>query len=930
LGLPLDACRARSPNEETGTLVPHLYALVAQPTRGEVAVLDLFDQTVVDADPARPGFNFLPVGARPVDIVATSQSTASFVAVAEPGRPGVYALPAPRLRGANPDLLSWPACSLPAAPGAMTLVASPSNSADACPGPNFASDTLSDQGDPAHPNGDLRLEAQGAQKLYVTLPNLGELLVLDAQKILDRPRGSFDLCPIERRFRLATTPPPALSQNDQAPLPTDPAPPTPTATSAPVCPAPPAVTTSAACQGVSEPNVAYPDSFSSQPVALVTADNRLYIADRGVPLVHVFDTSDPCAPIELPGLQPTSVDEPTRPVVTSTLAVSPLTTDNQRFLYAVDATRGSVMVFDITKPDGSRTPLVRSRPDLLPLSAPDRLALNAPVRSVTFTRIEPYDANEATGGVYTGGITCDPQRGASTPGARFQTNADFTVGAAPTRLRGTFAVLTLMSGQLVVVDVDDLDAPCRRAQGVGLGPEISGCDACLTSGDVSGASGESSCRAVVRHEVRSGFFIANNSSTGPHAPTFQAFPLLSLNGNNRRTDQSAEGLVNPKLLGPAPPPATAVSTWTLERAGTQIDVETLPNQADKNFILPDLREPRGHVDQDWSFRYEGVLPGFEGRAARGTVSSAAAGDRGFFDPNATLCELGVHDYAATRLEGARLLGVDASDPQRQDDLNAFADTHTDVVEITQPLLGETDAYWPTVAGQCGYLQCLATFGLAEAPTLNRSAFRIREAYQDRLLVDPVAFFDPTDPTRTRTLSSDCCFPTLVSYQVRASQSWVATGSVSGFVHRTVADPTTYRCVDAGTDPTTGALCEARFVTRTGRAYEVLNNERCADGNPQSPTCPGRSLTDRYTFHNPFFFSVLYQGTSPSTRNMTFSWRMTGGFSALLLDIGRGSAAVAPRATAYSSSLQQLLVSDGAQQGVVVVDMLGFNVRTNYL
>jgi hypothetical protein len=61
---------------------PHLYALVTQETRGEVALVDLStgSDSLLDQDPSTPGDSFLPVGARPVSILATPGGTAAFVA----------------------------------------------------------------------------------------------------------------------------------------------------------------------------------------------------------------------------------------------------------------------------------------------------------------------------------------------------------------------------------------------------------------------------------------------------------------------------------------------------------------------------------------------------------------------------------------------------------------------------------------------------------------------------------------------------------------------------------------------------------------------------------------------------------------------------------------------------------------------------------
>src|SRR6185436_15938969 len=120
----LDQCPDRS---NTDGEFQHLYSLVTQLTRGEVAVVDLIQGAVVDQDVAIPGFNFLQVGSEPGAIVSTPGSTATFVGGGAVGSEGIFALPSscitPRT-GKEPvrDLTTWSACRLPSAPGAMAVL----------------------------------------------------------------------------------------------------------------------------------------------------------------------------------------------------------------------------------------------------------------------------------------------------------------------------------------------------------------------------------------------------------------------------------------------------------------------------------------------------------------------------------------------------------------------------------------------------------------------------------------------------------------------------------------------------------------------------------------------------------------------------------------------------------------------------------------
>jgi hypothetical protein len=1041
---------------------PHVYALVTQQTRGELAVIDLsvdplVTQSILDSDLYTPGLNFLPVGAQPVDVAASGLGAGAFVAAAEPGRPGIYALPSSQIRGpqlsptgtATATLRSWPACSLPSAPGRMLLVPSgrpaagearfcaepnlahyagegdvdgdnrhcvtPGGAPVACanpPGasPGPASVNVVYEGDARPACGAVDTDGDGqpdqfvadckpqlvpeggqAEKLLVTLPETGELLVIDAQTLFERPPGTFDPCPIERAIALnvdAPEAPPADAPGDS-------------------CPALPAAAPAVGlCPERPVTRVSYPAQAKARPAAMAFGDGRLYIADEGAPIIHVLSLEDGCGLRELPPLLPSSYEEPGRPVYTSALAVSPTTTDLRSYVYAVDHERGSLMAFDVSVGSTDRSPLFRDRPDLKLFGARDRLSVGGPVRDVTFIEVS-RPAEDAQGNLRDG--VCNPDASAPDPngGELFRTSADYTDGAGPLRLRGMFALVTLTSGVVRVVDVDDLDAACRGARVArGYAPpaddavtdlpaSLTGCESCALGAynDTLGASGEYSCDVVQRHELRSAFYFANKSETGLHAPGFQAYPVLSFNGASLRTDASPEARANPKLLGPAAPnyyydpnvpipekvdgsnwqlfseviynekgaptPArnpnyvrypSLDALWAFERGGGSVLGDPFPESTERNFVVPDFREPRAHADEAWTVWYEGPLPGFEGRFAdsRLGASELDPAQRGFFDPDATFCDAGVHDEDATRLEAARLLGASAP----ADDLDSFAKEHADFVEIADDLLPPEDPYWAAAvsearpqADRCDYYSCEATFGAATNPTAARN-FIITRAYQDRVFVrDSVP----------RTLDPDCCFPTLVRYRVRTHNTWTVVGGTVGFLHHGTVDEATGRCVDRGVDQATGAFCDPLIALRNGRAYEALNPDvikdkpsfsdvrwpcrdelgavaldrrpqydRPAEGGP--PTCFPPAVTDPMTFRNGLLNFVLYRGVEPSQRDMVFTWSMTGGFVPLQIDLSRGGL-VAPASAVFSPSLQRLIVTDGGQNGVFSLNLFTFGFRS---
>ena len=123
---------------------------------------------------------------------------------------------------------------------------------------------------------------------------------------------------------------------------------------------------------------------------------------------------------------------------------------SKRYLYAVDARQGSLMLYDITDPvNGPRNPLTRPNPELDPLQAPDRILLSAPVATVTFARHDFPLPNQTQTGPAATGLLCNPNTNAG----------DVTNGRTPVDPRsilpGTTGLITVPLGP---------DAPPRRVR----------------------------------------------------------------------------------------------------------------------------------------------------------------------------------------------------------------------------------------------------------------------------------------------------------------------------------------------------------------------------------------------------------------------------------------------------------------------------------
>jgi hypothetical protein len=834
-----------------------LYAFVTQTTRGEVAVIDLTLGEVVDLNKSKPGFNFLPVGANPIDIVATPGGTAAFLGSAEANREGIWILPARTVVQRNPQLTSFAACALPAAPGEMMVLVQPT---PAEASPSKCNQEPYEQTD--RPNGDLSLERNdpGTRKLVVTLPDLGSLVVMDAQQLLDQPAGSFRACPIERWVSLQVDLPPALPQQRT-----------------PEGGYPPGTSADgSACVITERPDLPTPSGFVPRPAGLAydATSRKLYVADEDAPVIHVLDASSPCDLTEQSPLLPMSAVRPERVVVSRKIAVSPTTTDGKKYVYATDLFEGSVMVFDVSLDSTDRTPLMRPHAWRSPFQPLDRLAFSVPVKDIEFVLRDRPATDPATGATAVG-LTCDPANDGA-PGARYRTTSDFSDGARPFNLRGVFATIALTNGQIVIVDVDDFDAPCRR-------PKELGACANETYGSYQGATGELSCNMVQPHQPRSSYFVHMADDANGRVSGLQSYPVLSLGTSVLPTDQTADGVKNPKLLAPL------VDNGELLVGGRRVDeLQTDPGTADKNMVVFDLREPRVHFEQDWAVTFEGALPGFAGRVGRFDSVSDERGRTTFFDGGAFFCDRGVHDLAAAGVV-ASSLGMEATEAGA-----TWARDHVDAVQITEDFLAEEDPYWGSVSGRCSWLQCRETFGLVRDPKATRD-LPIVEARQGSLIVDGVYDF------------VRCCFPSLVTYTVRPRKQWVVTGTAAGFLHRVVPDPSTGRCVDS-CDPNR-SLLNARVLER-GLAEPI----------PE--------LDDPRVFRNPAMQFVVWRGQSESERGMAFAFRQKDGFSPLLINLAAATSYVQPQSLDLAPT-GELVVADGSAQGLVLISLGSLSVSRSF-
>jgi hypothetical protein len=489
------------PANVVGSSLPnHLFAVVTQSARGELAVVDLTAGVVVDEDRSTPGINFIPVGTSPTDVATTPDGMMTFVTSASETKPAIYGIPNGRLLGdygGTPPLrlTDLQGCLLPQAPQSIKVATTPAGGTVLL----------------------VMLRSSGplGQPPAIVAVDPAPITGVDAGAAAERgpdagPAGSpgtLDPCQVlggtgfSNALPAAWSPGPAWADGvpyADAGAATEPSP-------LEVCGA--AGFPDAGAGGPGQPtdageggtaadagdggiSLSFGTLEGPHPTAMVLRDDLhvLYVADESAPLIHVFDVSDPTSPREQAPLLATSVLDPSRRVVVGPLALSPATRDFKRYLYAVDTRDDSVMVYDVTDPvAGPHVPLHRPHPELNPFVEPDRIVFAAPIAALTFVQHDWPLPSQSPAEMqmpvhqYTG-LLCNPNPNAHPDaGAFLDLGAFYRVDLAsliqpsgarenfPLRLRGVFAFVTLSNGNVTVIDVDDWDSPCRRPDPMAAG-----------------------------------------------------------------------------------------------------------------------------------------------------------------------------------------------------------------------------------------------------------------------------------------------------------------------------------------------------------------------------------------------------------------------------------------------------------------------------
>lgn len=812
----LSTCDVSSKEAVSGDVITHaLHAFVVQSARGEVAAVDLLNRTVLDSRRDIPGYTFLPVGELPTAIVVPTEAhRAAFTYVANAGSRDITVLKTQAFR---------------------ELSASESPTVQTMPLPGGSRDAPYDM-----------VLSPEEDALFVSLPETGRLLRVPIQ----RCAGSSPApAPIDAGEPIMSEAGLDAGMNEAGSDPADPTlddPGTSDPTGAPAQPcaegqldpdqiteipigdsvaraamdASPDVPTETYVQScelsapVSNASLPLPelpaDAAQTQPMPSgMSVDSfcetnkpcrqRLLIADRALPLIHVVDL----AAVRTPGADviqpPIRTGVPTTSVVVTPRVPVDTSTESAetQYVYAIDATDGSVLVTE-----NGRLLQVgadRGRPDRISLGGGQTVPVALSLSVMTPAFDVHGRANQHAVQLPAGRVLPEPIDG------DFCTDTAHTI-RSNLRLRGVFMAVGVADGTVRVIDIHDMDlAECRSCDKYRSGCSCDGgqgnrCDSCAVE--------NWDPYPLVRHRTRIAATADRAADTPPLAPiarpTFVAGgSVIVVRVTGTTSDPLIKGLEcvrcgEGQVL--AFPDQDALVGQV--DAGVTTDVDggvdsSAPCEAGSARVCAQ-NDPWVQLD-DWVAVYQGAIPG-------------SRGGEGLLQENDGRVEL---QQTQGRFCQQGVLGADELPKNTGDRLDVVGELPPDAaIENAEPHARDSDStlgrtFESDVLAACKKLVSNRDDTDKPVPI----AFTIQEAYNDRLVLSPNLLAGPmglgAEFEDDWQLVSKCFGGMPLTYEVRAN-SWVVVGRNSiGFVHRVKAEDGSGHCVqDAAQD-----------VRRTGRAYE---------------------------------------------------------------------------------------------------------------
>jgi hypothetical protein len=779
----LQRCRVQTA-EDYARLTP--YAFVTQSARGEIATIDLRTHNLLDTRKDIPGYTFVPTGESPTAIIVPPNRSA-YTYVANFGSRDVRVFDTrsliPPTLGTGPVQIvalqvAGPMGPLPAAPTQMVLA----------------------------PNEDA---------LFVTLPALGRVMKLPlcgegradcAAGLIDESAiGSIALQASVAKI-VASEPAPAAPAYEQ------------------LCnfvrpelpPAQPPQMDPASLAAASRPNGLAIDA--SCKTGDLECTPRLLVADEGLPLIHVVDLNA-VAPGENEAalLAPIVVGVPTVAVaVTPRVPVSLGSLDETHYVYAIDATDGSVMVIE-----GSRVLNVNEDPS----ARPDRILITSidgkgPPSAGALAVLTPgFDPGpDAAAAQYlrrhaAGAIEPDEnlEDFCPEPGREIQ-NSNL--------LRGVFVGIALSDASVRLVDIHDMTL--LSSDPALADPASEACRKC--PGD--------RIPILVRHHLRLQTNAEGLELTSP-APVPMPFEF-SVEGQqfSIRTDgtsgspdapslqcTSCDGLVPIFPLGSAvatPSDAMGDATTAATASGAPEPAQdAMACTASKPALLCSGEDPWSNLEERWFATYEGVIPG--------TIGGGAV----FVTPGSSADSVAPMISAPMEFCSSGVLGTD-------DVAAAYEDAMCDPSSAEPAPIGDQFVITSKLVDSVGP-ECAAARKALEAEPKLVLSFEIRRAYRDHLFIASRLTQTSSDALLAIRDYQDvqrCLDGAPMSFQIRTQDSFQVSGYNTGFQHRVMASRTGRCVVDPTKSPELQGRARAGCVFRNGSVSFSLRSPGADDREPQ--------------------------------------------------------------------------------------------------
>ncbi len=439
---------------------------------------------------------------------------------------------------------------------------------------------------------------------------------------------------------------------------------------------------------------------TAEPHRLLVVDNgsgtpdELLVADRQLPLIYRYTIE---ADGSLTELEPLAPGAPIRDMAVSPFVPvddAPMSSERTRYLYAIDDTDQSVLVMELDP--GNTATFGQVLPVSFGQEFSDRLRLAGKANALDVI-VRDYDPT-------------DPA---------YCANPDGDEG--PLNLRGVFLSVGLASGAMQIVDVVDLDGPCRGVE-------------CAEPG----AEEVDQYVYIQRHRPRvANFVVAGTDTLGS--------PILTVDGVGRLADsitgeELIDGLV-PVTVGGADPACPAGQDFVFGELICATD------------------DPWALRSERWTATYEGTIPGTT------VLASIREGDdAGLYDFDLPAGVTGFCDRGVLGLTAFMILGP--GEPESSE----FGDT---LVITSEPPEAKRDVP-----------DCDEYFEPEGRQTFERQFVElpIRQAFDSSLEGDS---FLATEADRIALAN---CYDTaeFVGIRVRLEQSFLVSGSTTGFLHRVVA------------------------------------------------------------------------------------------------------------------------------------------------